>query len=269
MPVARGVVRLLLLCGWTMVSPAWAWGRGRPWIQIWSSTAMALMGVRLQWHGIVPAPGSLIVANHLGYLDVLAIASRCDTTFIAKAEIATWPIIGARVRAAGTIFIRRERLRELPRVMAQMRERVQSGRSVLWFPEATSSDGTQVLPFKSGLMQVAVSLGMPMTTVALTAGRSSGDGKVSRACWYGDQPLVPHLWRLVQAKETRFVVQVVPVPVSAVSRKALAQRTQACVTDYCALAPARGWVPHSPASQTGRFRRPADAAECDLPIPRV
>ncbi|GMV22713.1 MAG: hypothetical protein AMXMBFR57_26620 [Acidimicrobiia bacterium] len=223
MAVWRAISRLMLIGGWTIVSPAWAWRRRSRWLPLWSSTVMSLMGVRLEWHGRPAEPGSLIVANHLGYLDVLAMATRCDTTFIAKAEIARWPIIGSRVRAAGTIFIERERLRDLPRVMEEMRARVRDGRSVMWFPEATSTDGRQVLPFKSGLMQVAVSMGLPITTVSLSTTGSHGRDDASRACWYGDQSLVPHLWKLLQAPETRFYVRVAPVPVTAESRKALAR----------------------------------------------
>ncbi len=263
----RAIGRLMLIGGWTIVSPAWAWRRRSPWLPMWSSTVIALMGVRLEWHGRPAEPGSLIVANHLGYLDVLAMTTRCDTTFIAKSEIARWPIIGSRVRAAGTIFIERQRLRDLPRVMAEMRARVRDGRSVMWFPEATSTDGRQVLPFKSGLMEVAVSLGVPVTTVSLSACRSDGPEEGSRACWYGDQPLVPHLWKLLQAPVTRFRVHVAPVPVMAESRKALARRARERVIEYCAPAPASGWGAQPQALQTDRCPRPADAVGCNLPIP--
>ncbi|MCD7058512.1 lysophospholipid acyltransferase family protein [Pelagibacterium xiamenense] len=118
-------------------------------------TAFAL-GLRIK---IVGAPArngpALIVANHISWLDIPAIAAKFPVCFVAKSEIATWPIIGALARLQKTVFVDRTRRTDAGRTAGEMKDRIAEGANVLLFAEGTSDIGTHVLPFRSALLGAA------------------------------------------------------------------------------------------------------------------
>ena len=126
-------------------------------------------------------------------------------------------MIGVGARRAGTIFIRRNRLRDVPRVLAVIKARSSAGQRVTWFPEATSSNGRGVLPFKSGLFQSAVDLDVPIASISIAANDD-------RACWYDDQSLVANLWALARAPELTLTLTFCCA--RAIDRKTLARQTR-------------------------------------------
>lgn len=97
----------------------------------------------------------LFVANHIGWLDIVAVASRFPVSFVAKSEIARWPLVGFMARLQKTIFVNRRRRTDAGRTAREMSGRIAEGGSVLLFAEGTSDIGTHVLPFRSALMGAA------------------------------------------------------------------------------------------------------------------
>jgi 1-acyl-sn-glycerol-3-phosphate acyltransferase len=144
----------------------------------------------------------LLVCNHLSYLDVIVLSSIRPCVFVARHDVAAWPLFGWLARAAGTIFVDRERRLASADVVDLVREAVAGGSLVVLFPEGTSSDGSTVLPFKSALLEPAVELRCPVAAAAIEY--ALDDGSVAdEVCYWGDMTLVPHLLNLFFKREIR------------------------------------------------------------------
>ena len=192
-----------------------------------------ILGIRVQARGkrsdVTP---TLFVCNHVSYLDILVMGGLVPTSFVAKAEVATWPFISTLAKAQRTIFIER-RTGKTSASRDEMLRRLDTGDNLMLFPEGTSSDGTRVLPFRSALFGVAQLKrdNKPITVqpVAIAYTRLDGIplGRYWRPlfAWFGDLDLVPHLWQMVCLGETEAVVTFFP-PVDIAQlgdRKKLAQ----------------------------------------------
>lgn len=176
-------------------------------IQQWGRTMLERFGIELKVIG-TPAPAGpmLLVSNHISWVDILALQAVCPCRFVAKADVARWPLVGTVVTGGGTIYVKRESRRDAMRVVERMAEALKDGYVLAVFPEGTTGDGSSVLPFHSGLIQAAISAGAPVQPVAVQIidGRS---GRPSRAVSYmGDESLAGSVWRTLCARELCAVV---------------------------------------------------------------
>jgi len=200
---------------------------GSAWLTHWSRAALRVLGVSVDAAGRPPEQG-LLVANHLGYLDVLVLASLRPVTFVAKSEVARWPLFGAFARWAGTLFLERAQRGALPGAVEAVAQRLVAGEVVVVFPEGTSTDGTEVRPFHPPLFRAAASPPRPVTPARLDY--RAVDGDVARdVCFWGDMLLLPHLWRLLQVRSVRARVCFAESPLLSANRKGLAQASRACI----------------------------------------
>jgi 1-acyl-sn-glycerol-3-phosphate acyltransferase len=133
----------------------------------WARRMMRALGAQLCVEGAAPAPGALLVANHVSWLDILAITSHAPSIFVAKREVRDWPAIGWLAARAGTLFLQRSSGRSLLRVKNRIAAQLLARRSVAFFPEGTTSSGSGVMPFRSGLLQAAVDGARPVQPVAI------------------------------------------------------------------------------------------------------
>jgi 1-acyl-sn-glycerol-3-phosphate acyltransferase len=163
-----------------------------------------LLGIRLKVTGNPPQRG-LLVANHLSYLDILIFGAALPCYLVSKIEISRWPFFGPLARAGGTLFIDRSSLASAQAVTAQIAERLQGPVPVLFFPEGTSTDGTQILPFHARLFTPAVVARAPITAVAVRYVPGDANPE-SELCWYGNAPFLPHLWHALGAPD--FIAEV-------------------------------------------------------------
>lgn len=162
------------------------------WLQSSCRKVLASVGIETYIHGNPPERG-LVVANHLSYLDIIVLSAAMPCSFVAKSEIARWPIFGRAARAGGTIFLVRTSRASANTVAAEIERRLAMPVPVLLFPEGTSTDGSRLLRFHSRLIDPAVAAGTPVTAVAL---RYSADGVDERElCWFGDALFLTHLWK--------------------------------------------------------------------------
>jgi len=106
----------------------------------WSRVLLRLLRIEVVDSGESPEPPFLLVSNHLSYIDIPVLASRVDAFFVAKSEIAHWPVVGTLCRAMGTIFVDRESRRDVVRVLSELDQRLTEGHGVVLFPEGTSTD---------------------------------------------------------------------------------------------------------------------------------
>ncbi len=170
-------------------------------MRFWARASGRMIGMRLRVDGAPPTPPCFLVANHLSYMDIVVIASQLPCTFLAKSEIAAWPVFGRLCRAAGILFIERENKRAIPRVIESLRETLGKGISVVVFPEATTSPGATVLPFRPALLEVAVRERMPVSCAAITYRTPDDSPPAHRVvCWWGDMTFERHFTRLFRIR---------------------------------------------------------------------
>jgi 1-acyl-sn-glycerol-3-phosphate acyltransferase len=145
-------------------------------IRLWQSGLMRVFGFRMRRRG-TPLPGAtMFVANHVSWVDIIALHSQRMMGFVAKREIAGWPLIGWMASRGETIFHQRGNTESLDGVMQQMLARLREGRSVGVFPEGRTRDGREVGPFHARIFTAAVEAAVPVQPVALRYG-NNGDAQ--------------------------------------------------------------------------------------------
>jgi 1-acyl-sn-glycerol-3-phosphate acyltransferase len=147
----------------------------------------AIHEIRVDVRGAWPKGPAVIVANHVGYLDAIAIAAALPIAPIAKCEVAEWPVIGGAASAMGVNFVERASVWSRARALRRAWTALRAGVPVLNFPEGTTTDGTQLLPFQRGIFGLARLAGVPIVPIAI---RCPHD-----LAWYGNARFVPHYLR--------------------------------------------------------------------------
>jgi 1-acyl-sn-glycerol-3-phosphate acyltransferase len=169
------------------------------WLQRWSRIVLRLIGLELHHHGTPPSSG-MTVSNHLSYLDILAYSALVPCVFVAKKEVASWPVLGLFARMAGTIFVDRTRRMKVADANRCIAETLKSGVVVVLFAEGTSSDGRAVLPFYPSLLEpVAISL-CPVAPAAIQYHLIEGSVP-DEVCYWRDMALLPHLANLFSKRQ--------------------------------------------------------------------
>lgn len=201
------VLRGVLICAFVFpfLTPTRRVARVGPWC----AAMLRLLGIRLVVHGEMHAAPVMVVANHVSWIDILAINAVRTARFVSKADIRRWPVIGWLTACGGTLFIERERKRDAMRVVHQVAQALQEGDVIAVFPEGTTSDGHGVLPFHANLLQAAITTGTPVQPVALRY--VDATHAVSPAAAYiGDTTLLQSLWWVVKAEGLTAQVKLLP-----------------------------------------------------------
>ena len=192
-----------------------------------------LLGVKVEVFGRVPQHGPLlIVSNHVSWLDIVVLSAIAPVSFVAKKEVAGWPLFGSLARLQRTVFVDRDRRHATGTSRDEMRERLAAGDIIVLFAEGTSGDGRTVLPFKTSFFGAAEMPGVLVQPVTL-AYRGHRNLPMTRRllpsyAWYGDMELAPHLIGAVSAGPIE-VAAVCHPPLSLtgeVNRKALARHAE-------------------------------------------
>ena len=172
----------------------------------YSRVICALLGVKITVQGALSTDRAvLVVANHVSWLDILVITATAPTIFVAKSEVAGWPLVGLAARARGTVFVDRKRRHTSDDTSAEIAAQLAEGAAIVLFAEGTSSDGNRVLPFRSALLGAVRQAGIgevrvqPLSIAYLRIhGLPMGRRHRPVAAWYGDMDLAPHLIDLMK-----------------------------------------------------------------------
>ncbi|MFO1073451.1 MAG: lysophospholipid acyltransferase family protein [Geminicoccaceae bacterium] len=222
--------------------------RVRAW---WSQGVCALLGVRVTRQGrAFTACPTLFVVNHVSYLDVPVLGALLGGTFVAKAEVAGWPLIGQLARLCGTFFVRRHWRQALIQRNA-LAARLRRGESFVLFAEGTSGNGLGVRRFKTSLLSVAEPwvLDCPIAVQPVTLAfvrLADGTPVSARNChlyaWYDDALLAPHLWQVLQMDgiEVQVILHEPVLSWSVQSRKILGRQLEQQIAASLAQARAAG-----------------------------
>ena len=141
----------------------------------------------------------LVVLNHLSWLDILVVHAARHLRFVAKSNIRHWPLIGTLSTGGGTLYIERERRRDAMRLVHHMSEALRQGDLIAVFPEGTTGDGRDLLPFHANLLQAAISAGVPVQPAALRFADSASDDTTFAPSYVGDESLLDSVWRTLCA----------------------------------------------------------------------
>lgn len=237
MALIRRLVRVILLFGWFFSLTVWValvnrkkgWkgvADAAAWTRFWARGSARIAGHRVTVYGEPEAfDGGLIVSNHLGYLDIVAHASVFRIRFAPKKEIRSWPLLGFMISLNRPVWIDRKSRQKSKEAADEMAATMQNGVAMLVYPEGTSTDGEHgLLPFKSTPFEAAAELALPIQPTLLFY--EGVPKQTEPLAWYGDQELLPHVWRILGLKEIKMRVYVLPVvyPEPGEDRKALALR---------------------------------------------
>ena len=191
------------------------------WLRRWASRTVRVLNIRCHLAG-APPPSGLLLCNHLSYLDIVVLAAHLPMVFVAKSDVRRWPVLGWCVRCAGTLFVNRERRADVKRVLDAFAPILRSNVVLAVFPEGTSSDGRQVLPFHSSLLAPIENQACAVTPAWL--GYRLDDGSVERdVAYWGDMTFGPHFLNLISKREIHaFVAFGEPLPAQ-LDRKEMAR----------------------------------------------
>jgi len=237
----RGFLRLTAYLAWTIVcmpvqaallllkSPLRA-----TFPMAYHRTCMAIIGIDLELRGKRCRDHPVLFAvNHSSYLDITLLGALMPVSFVAKSEVADWPLYGWLAKLQRTVFVERN-ARRVNEQRAEMVARLARGEDLVLFPEGTSSDGNRVLPFKSALLSAAEvgikgrQVNVQPVSIAYTHLDGIPLGRHFRPfyTWFGDMEMASHIWQMIALGKLRVVVEFHP-PITiaeAGSRKVLAER---------------------------------------------
>ena len=197
---------ILMLLSALVIPPQWVFTKtwpaaARRFPNTYFRAVTRLMSIRIDVEGAPVSGPCLYVANHLSWLDILVLSAVTPVCFIAKHEVARWPLFGLLATVGRTIYIDRDRRYDVKTVCAAIRQRLSEGECVVLFPEGTSSDGNRLLPFRSALLGAAdFEVGgeqvlVQPVTIAYTGVYGIPLGRVRRPifAWHGKMELLSHL----------------------------------------------------------------------------
>lgn len=189
---------------------------------------LRVLGYTANVSGTVPRAG-LLFANHLSYLDVLAISAVTPAVFVSKSEVRRWPVFGWFAVASGTVFVDRQRRLQVGDVNREIEAALADGALVVIFPEGTSSNGETILPFRTSLLEPAARGNHEISVGWLHYDLEDGDA-ATEVCYWGDHTFFPHALNLLGKKTIRATLRFGKFRRTTDDRKELAAQLRAAVT---------------------------------------
>jgi len=190
---------------------------------LWALAVRKIMGMDININGTIPEPPFFLVSNHLSYVDIVPFFAMLPCTFVAKSELATWPVLGTMAKTMNVIFINRENHRDIPRVNKRISSNIRDDQGVILFPEATSSPGKKVLPFRSSLLKYPAEHKFPVSYASITY--RSTDKRFpaeTSICWWGEMTFADHFFNLLKIKNFETTISFGDRRISKDNRKKLA-----------------------------------------------
>ena len=195
--------------------------------------ALRSCGVRLRVRGgsewAAPGHAVLVVAEHVSWLDALALPAVQPVSLVSRADVANWPLVGLAARRARTVFLQRERLRQLPAAVAEVAAALGSGRSIAMFGEGTTWCGTAHGGFRPAMFQAAINAGVPTRPVSLRYRMHDGSHTTATA-FVGGESILSALRRVLGLRGVVLELTLLPAQAPGTDRRELAARCTAAVS---------------------------------------
>ena len=170
--------------------------KGAQAAQQWMRQGCRILGLKIHINGQPSSAAAILVANHISWLDIVAIAAATPVTFVSKLDLQHWPVVGVLAKFSGTVFIKRGSLFSMHETLSTLVDVLNLGRKTIFFPEGTTTTGETVNKFHSGLFETAYTANCPVQPIAISYFRH---GEVDRevAPYVDDDHFLMHLWRLL------------------------------------------------------------------------
>ncbi len=196
-------------------------------IRFWCKRLLSIFEIKVEVTGLetylVNQKKYLMVANHISWMDIIVIQSIKPCIFVAKSDVASWPLFGWVAQMTGTIFIKRDKVSDIKKALKKMKRRLIK-RSVCIFPEGTSTSGRYLLPFKSNLFQSSIDTNKSILPLCLRYEQNNSYS--DKAAFVDDMSLVDSINKIKQEKDMRVIVEVLQPIRPRYNRKELASYTQ-------------------------------------------
>lgn len=207
------------------------------WLQAFCARLLRTMGIAVSVEGTFPKSG-VVVSNHMGYLDIVGFAAQGRCVFLAAAELAKVPLLGWMATMAGTIYVERGSGGSAVRARASLLAAAEDGIPIVIFPEGTTTDGTTMLPFRSGALAQVMQAGLPVTAAfvryRLSEDNGAGVSVQNDVAYWGDEvQLFPHIFGLLGLRGVELLIRIADQPIAFsapdLERKQAAQEARAAV----------------------------------------
>ena len=197
----------------------------------WARELLRIWQIDLRVTG-APEGSALLMANHISWLDIIALLATSNCRFVGKSELARWPVLGTMIAGAGTVFVQRASKRDVRRVVTEIQVALQQGKLVAVFPEGTTTAGHSVQSFHPNLFEAAILSSSPVQPVSIRyRKRRSGDTSVAPA-YVGDDSLFTTVWRTLRARPFSAIVHFLPAEADAGrSRRIWAMDVRSAILD--------------------------------------
>ena len=190
--------------------------------QKWARCVCTALCIEITAQGETPEfDNALIVANHVGSPDIFILGSYFQVVFVSKEEVRDWPLIGFLADLGHTIFVNREKKQQVRETIFSIKDRLNSGLSVLLFPEARVTDGKDVYPFKSAHFEAAILSGKPVLPVMI----HYEDSENPKIAQWGNQTFIFHIIALLKNPKLKATITVFPLIPSSHDRKDLSVKS--------------------------------------------
>lgn len=238
------VVTLLSYCGFLLqarfVVPAKKLTVAKRWTRRWAKALVRILGIHIESNGIAAANGVLLVPNHSGYVDDIALASLVECFFVGKMEVTSWPVIGRLFCSTYQISVSRDDFLGLDEAVTKVSDRLRAGHTVCVFPEGTSTGNDCMLPFRSPMFEAALLAEAPIVPVGIRWSASDPNIQISEdVAYWKDHVFATHAWRLLGLRGIHVKI-VFGEPVSGKNRKTLARLAQERIANMTGLPVRRG-----------------------------
>lgn len=215
--------------------------RAKYLVNWWLRRVLGALHIRIDIDGMLPSGAALVVANHCSWLDIFVLGRVFNTAFVSKAEISGWPVVGAFARAGGTVFIHRGS-GKTGETSAQIRANLEAGRSVLFFPEGTTTPDPNPRHFHARLFAAAIDSGYPVLPVSLRYCDATTPAGMHHALapWINEAALWPHFCNLFKLREMHAEIRIcAPLDPRGYDRRSLAEASRTAVAHRQAVAASR------------------------------
>jgi 1-acyl-sn-glycerol-3-phosphate acyltransferase len=192
----------------------------------WLHWFSRILGCRINLEGVIPEQGTMLVCNHISWIDIIVVGRFLPAYFVAKSDILSWPVIGFLAQQAGTIFIRRGDKKHIHATSEKMLWLLKQNSNIIVFPEGTTTCGDEVLHFHASLFQPAVITKAWVQPVAISYQYVAK----SQAPFVGDDEFIPHLFKMLSLDGIDVTIKFLkPISASGKSRVAISDEARQAI----------------------------------------
>lgn len=177
--------------------------------------SLSLLGLDLTVRGVVPSGKFLMVSNHMGFMDILILASQVPMTFVTSVEMRDTPFLGWITDMGACLYVERRSRASIRRELEQIAQALREGFRIVLYPEAQSTNGEQVLPFKRTLLMAAAIAEVPIQPVVVNFRSIDGEEFSTKnrdsVCWYGDMSFVSAIFKTFETTSIEAEIEFLPM----------------------------------------------------------